>query len=88
MAKVLKTFDFVGSRSNRYDWAAWSDGSIWQLTKGEDFDCKPQTVGTQARGYAKKNGLSVRISQKDDSVVLQFIKKPQQDGEAKKPAKK
>ena len=24
--------------ASRYDWASWTDGGIWRLRQGEDFD--------------------------------------------------
>ena len=82
MAKRLDNFDF-GSSGNSYDWNRWADGTIWELTKGEDFQSKPQTAAQQARKWAKAQGMRVRVSAEKDGtkVILQFIRKdaePQQ----------
>ncbi len=86
MAKKLDKFEFrsFGTSGNSYPWNDWADGNIWQLTKGEDFTAKPQTVAQQARKWAKTNGFKVHVSaEKDgDKVVLQFVRK---DAETPKP---
>ena len=66
MAKRLNEFDF-GSKGNTYDWDAWSDGGIWELTRGEDYHSKNQTIAQQARKWAKANGFKVKVSAPADS---------------------
>jgi len=89
MAKKLDSYEFrsFGTSGSSYPWDDWADGSIWQLTKGEDFTAKPQTVAQQARKWAKANGFKVHVSaEKDgDKVVLQFVRK---DAETPKPEAK
>lgn len=77
MARILNDFEFRSTENRQsHPWSVWADGKIRELVRGSDFNCKTTTVATQARGYAKKNGMKVRISAPKDSdnIVLQFIK--------------
>lgn len=75
MAKRLKDYEFRTRSDNRYDWVKWSDGSTWQATKGEDFDCSRQGFTSLLYAQAKRNEVKVRVNlPKDDenAVVFQF----------------
>ena len=75
MAKKLSdyTFPAVG-RPVKYEWTTWSDGDVWELEKGVDFDSNVKTMRTNACLYAKKNGMKVRTAIVDggNGIVLQF----------------
>lgn len=73
MAEVLESFPSESrGRAAKYDWATWADGRVWKLTHGLDFVCTPRTLSHMAYDYAKKNGLSVRITKTGTDLVLQF----------------
>ena len=75
MAKQLPTFEFPSKgRPYKYDWATWSDGSTWELTKGEDFTVNIATMRTNARAFALKNNLKVKTAQGTDekSFIVKF----------------
>lgn len=76
MSRVLEQFEFgtTGASKGRYPWAEWTDGKIRELKHGEDFQCKPSTMATMVRGYAKKNGLTARVCARrgENKVVIQF----------------
>jgi len=89
MARILNDFEFASSGTREsHPWNIWTDGKTRELKQGEDFQCKPTTICTMARGYAKKHSMKVRISFKKDSdrVVLQFFTPTQPP--ADKPAAK
>jgi hypothetical protein len=74
MSKKLKEFEFGSTRGDSHPWARVG-GWVWQLTRGEDFTAKVTTMATQARGYAKKQGLKARLSVKgEDTLIVQFYK--------------
>jgi len=74
MAKKLEKFPDRGKA--RYPWSEWLDGDPWELTKGEDFQCKPSTLRANAQTQAKKRNGRVRTAQATENgrqtVVLQF----------------
>lgn len=92
MAKVLKQHDFRSSRGN-YPWAEWLDGQIRQLTQGEDFHCKVESIRLQAhKQLAGDPKRMVRTSILDDgkSLVLQVVERtaPKAAKAPKAPVKK
>jgi len=57
-------------------WDQLTDGQVWQLTYGEDYTAKTNTVLANARTQAKRRGGTVRTRILNDagreSLVLQF----------------
>lgn len=86
--KTLKTFDFALSGRSRYDWDTLLDGTIYQMTEGEDFDCKVNTLTTLLRDRAKKRGKRVQISVGEGVVTFQATNLEQEKPVAKKPSTK
>ncbi len=80
MARVVDEFP-EGPEQSRYPWGQWLDGSIWELTHGEDFNGKPNTFRANARVQAKKRGGTIRarvVRDRNDPdapnrVYIQFI---------------
>lgn len=63
MACKVKSF-FKGGSSHgntKYPWEVWSDGNIWEVVKGKDFDCTTQSLIGAAWNYAARNGLKVTV---------------------------
>jgi hypothetical protein len=55
MAKRIEgPYDF-----SRYNFATYADGATWELTEGEDFAVKPDSVVNAARRWAEHEGLEV-----------------------------
>lgn len=80
--KVLDQFSFGtfgGQTKQKHPWADWADGKIREFEQGKDFTSKPDSFATQARDYAKKNKLRVRINLPKGSTVvtLQFLTEQQ-----------
>lgn len=73
MAEKLKKYEFSKGRKHRYPWDQWSDGSIWLLKRGVDYDNAVSMVGS-CRAQATRLGRLVRINQRDggDSIYIQF----------------
>lgn len=67
MATKLKSFDFtkqseltVTEKAN-YPWEQWLDGSIWELTEGEDFTTHPLMMERIIRTRATGRKAQVRM---------------------------
>jgi len=59
----------------RYPWHEWSDGSVWVLTRGEDFDIIPESLQKLAYRWARRHGMRVRTDLSEFNVVrLQFVR--------------
>lgn len=80
MARKLKNFDFekerndIISRPYRYPWEKWLDGSVWELTIGEDFKTSVQSFRSNAFYNAKIRGMKIRTIRKDDKLIIQAYK--------------
>lgn len=72
MAEKLDNYQFSRHpHASKYPWDEWLDGSVWKLTKGEDFDVEPDSMTVTIYTTAKKRGHKVRTSKGPDFVVLQ-----------------
>ena len=71
MAKVLKEFAFQRPGVSLYPWHDWFDGQIWELTHGKDFNCVVVNFRSAVYVEAKRRGKKVRISLRENSVVIQ-----------------
>lgn len=76
MAEKLQEFDFKAraGRPDKYPWDEWLDGSVWKLTKADDFPgVKAETMRTAAQAAAQKRDLKVRTSVQDEgeAVIVQ-----------------
>lgn len=75
MAEALKSFDFPKhGRPYKYQWKSWANGQPWKLVLGTDFSVSIETMRTNARSFAVKNGLKVKTAIVDDgnALVIQF----------------
>jgi hypothetical protein len=77
MARKLDQFPL--SNAARYPWDEYLDGSVWELTRGEDFDCSLRSIQGAARNQAsRRNGsLRMRTRRANDGrevVVMQFVR--------------
>jgi hypothetical protein len=60
----------------RYPWEQWSDGQVWELTRGEDFEVTAGSFRDTARGWAREHGYTARTYAVSDAVVqVQFTKR-------------
>jgi len=60
-----------GGRAAMYPWALWLDGSIWKLTKGEDFKHEANDFRPQVYMAARTRGLVVHTSTDGDDLYVQ-----------------
>lgn len=69
MAEILESFDFPRKKW-LYPTDEWLDGRIWKLTRGADFTGKVGSMDQYLRHAAKRMGVKVLISVRDDSTVI------------------
>ena len=83
MAKKLDSFPETARVSqDKYPWGDWLDGSIWELTMGEDFHIKPESFKTGAQQKARDRNGRLRVARPSENVlVIQFIRTAGNDGE-------
>lgn len=71
-------------RRGKYDWDKWFDGSVWRLTRGQDFQVSLPAFRGAAGAAAKRQGIRITTRKvAENTILLQAV------GEAvpeKKPA--
>lgn len=62
-------------RRQKYDWAAIADGTVWELTRDEDYTGELTAVRTSLRSWATENGYTVATrALGPDALLVQFTK--------------
>ena len=54
----------------RYPWNDWFNGAVWVLEYGVDFHCKPHSFRVNAYGVAKRRGLVLLTSFRDEGATI------------------
>src|SRR6266540_2767348 len=88
MARRLKKFpgDPMPS-TRRYPWDEWTDGSVWEIRRGEDYDVATENMRVNL--HMKAKGLAARVRTKKvrdeqgEGLVFQFYD-PDPDAEEAK----
>ena len=88
MAEKLHFFDFSPFRPTgrpaKYPWHDWSDGSIWRITRGVDYDVPTRSMQATLFAYAGRQRLSVRTRQVTlegrEALVFRFSPRVAVDG--------
>jgi hypothetical protein len=78
MAKRLDIFpgDHTGPRQ-KYPWSDWTDGSVWQIRRGEDYDVATENMRVNL--HMKADALSRKVRTKKitdehgEGLVFQFL---------------
>lgn len=73
MAKTLDSWRFRQTSRGRYPWHLWTDGAIWQITRGQDFDVQPGTMRITILNRARTLGLAATTTVSGEHVIFQFI---------------
>jgi hypothetical protein len=78
MARKLNSFPGAGAPSpQKYPWAEWTDGSVWEIRSGEDYDVATENMRVNL--HMKAETLSCRVKTqkiRDDEgegLVFQFV---------------
>jgi hypothetical protein len=75
MAKQLEKFpDGEGAAPRRYPWAEWTDGGVWEIVRGEDYDVATENMRVNLHMKADSLGRKVQTKKIDagSGLVFQF----------------
>lgn len=80
MARRLESYEFGVQRGRKpqYPWEQWTDGAVWQVVHGKDYQCTSGSLVVYLYHKARTQGVNVRTSiirgkgSKPDRVVFQF----------------
>ncbi len=74
MATRLKQFRFTGRLAEKFPWKKWTDGSIWKIQEGVDYETTCERMRCNLYNMAKTMGLSIQTSvvDKKKTIVFQF----------------
>lgn len=80
MAERIAQFP-TPTRSRRYPWEEWTDGTVWKLRAGEDFDAEVDQFRNRLYTQAARRGMSVTTQKGVDDdgtevLFMQFIAPP------------
>lgn len=81
MGHRLESFDFApvcpGPRPERYPWREWTDGSIWQVRRGQDYVIATRHLQAALHGRAARDGVRVQTRRVGDGasegLVFRFV---------------
>jgi hypothetical protein len=76
MAKRLKAFpDGVAAGARRYPWAEWTDGGVWEIRRGDDYDVVTENMRVNLHMKADSLGRKVRTTkiERGSGLVFQFL---------------
>src|SRR5687768_4810555 len=78
MAERLNTFpgDDPGPQQ-KYPWTDWTDGSVWQIRRGEDYDVATENMRVnlhmKADSLARKVRTKKTTDEQGEGLVFQFL---------------
>src|SRR4051795_6906344 len=88
MAQRLDSFDAPGSGQRRYPWFDWTDGSVWEIRHGDDYDVATENMRVNLHVKADALLRKVRTrkirDERGEGLVFQFL--PDEEMEAVKMA--
>jgi hypothetical protein len=76
MAKRLKAFpDRAAAGVRRYPWPQWTDGGVWEINRGEDYDVATENMRVNLHMKADSLGRKVRTTkvERGSGLVFQFL---------------
>lgn len=75
MATKIETFAVRESKS-KFPWNDWTDGSVWELRKGDDYTTDAINMRANLYNHACKRCLKVKSMILDDGARIQFKFEP------------
>jgi hypothetical protein len=74
MSDVIDEFPTRQGRPPIYPWGIWSDGQVYKLYAGEDFNGQAASFRVLAHRTAKTMGLKVETAIVDDgeAIIIEF----------------
>lgn len=75
MAITVDDYKFKAGRGRSfYDWDEWTNGKVWQIEQGEDFDCATASMQTNIHKAAAVRNLTARTNiTSPTTIVFQFV---------------
>src|SRR3954453_11287223 len=80
MAKKLDAFPGDSpedSGPRRYPWSDWTDGSVWEIRRGDDYDVETENMRVNLHMKADALTIKVRTSKVGDDhgegLIFQFL---------------
>lgn len=78
--EVMEAYQFAGKTKpnqfeKKYDWPTLTNGKVYRLVRGVDFECEVNSFRASLHSQAKRKGMRVDISMpKDDenAIIFQF----------------
>ncbi len=78
--EVMEAYQFAGKNKSswfekKYDWPTLTNGKVYRLVRGVDFECEVNSFRASLHSKAKRSGMRVDISMpKDDenAIIFQF----------------
>jgi hypothetical protein len=81
VAQILQEWPTIQrTRTSKYPWDSWTNGEIWQVRAGEDFQSNVKTFVQGLYAYAKRHGMKVevRADSDNDFAAFRFIPRGEQ----------
>lgn len=73
MAQILQEWPSISrTRTSKYPWAQWTNGEIWQVKTGEDFESNVKTFVQGLYAYAKRHDMKVEVRTDADNEIAAF----------------
>ena len=76
MARRLEQFPAQGGGPRRrYPWDEWSDGGVWEITRGEDYDVPTENMRVNLHTRADATGKKVKtqkVTTNGEALIFQF----------------
>jgi len=63
----------------RYPWNEWTDGRVWTIAEGEDFEIGYKNMQVAIHVHARSNGFKVRTRTDKEKKTITFSFAPQQE---------
>lgn len=73
MAEMIDAFPAISrTRAAKYPWAEWTNGAIWKVSEGIDFESNPKTFGQGLYAFAKRHEMKVEVRTDPTNGVVMF----------------
>lgn len=56
-----------------YPWHKWFDGRVWELRRGEDFRCSPESFRATVMRTARERGCKVRTRKRGEVLTIEAM---------------
>lgn len=80
MAEKLAT---MPKKTGRHPWDEWTDGDVWKITQGEDFQSDIESMRTQLYGKARSLRMDVDLVKDVEAGTITFRMTPKPKTEVK-----